>query len=142
MTLDAFEKKHDYLVCIDSDGCAMDTMNIKHLKCFGPCMIEEWHLEEYREDILKRWNEINLFTLTRGINRFKGLAKMLREINEMYNKIEEIEKLEEWVETTNELSNNAIEKALEKNDCLILRKALSWSKKVNSAIDALSFESS
>ena len=56
MTLDAFEKKHDYLVCIDSDGCAMDTMNIKHLKCFGPCMIEEWHLEEYREDILKRWN--------------------------------------------------------------------------------------
>ena len=37
-----FERKKDYLVCIDSDGCAMDTMDIKHHRCFGPCMVEEW----------------------------------------------------------------------------------------------------
>ena len=24
---DTFERKHDYLVCVDSDGCVMDTMN-------------------------------------------------------------------------------------------------------------------
>lgn len=24
------KKEHDYLICIDSDGCAMDTMNSKH----------------------------------------------------------------------------------------------------------------
>ena len=24
---DSFERKHDYLVCVDSDGCVMDTMN-------------------------------------------------------------------------------------------------------------------
>ena len=23
---DAFTRKHDYLVCVDSDGCVMDTM--------------------------------------------------------------------------------------------------------------------
>ena len=41
-----FKKKHEHIVCIDSDGCAMDTMNIKHYRCFGPCMIKEWGLEQ------------------------------------------------------------------------------------------------
>ena len=37
--LDEFTKEHEYLICVDSDGCAMDTMNCKHLQCFGPCMV-------------------------------------------------------------------------------------------------------
>ena len=56
-----FEKKHDYLICVDSDGCVMDTMNCKHFNCFGPCMVTEWGLEEWKDAILARWNEINLF---------------------------------------------------------------------------------
>jgi hypothetical protein len=39
---DHFERKHDFLVCVDSDGCVMDTMNCKHFHCFGPCMVAEW----------------------------------------------------------------------------------------------------
>ena len=31
-----FTRKHDYLICVDSDGCAMDTMDSKHMLCFGP----------------------------------------------------------------------------------------------------------
>ena len=42
-----FEKKRDYLICIDSDGCAIDSMDIKHFRCFGPCMVNEWGLEAY-----------------------------------------------------------------------------------------------
>lgn len=34
MELKDFAKRKDYLVCVDSDGCAMDTMDIKHFKCF------------------------------------------------------------------------------------------------------------
>lgn len=41
---DGFKKNKEYLICVDSDGCAMDTMNIKHIKCFGPCMVNEWKL--------------------------------------------------------------------------------------------------
>ena len=52
---DTFERKHDYLVCVDSDGCVMDTMNCKHFHCFGPCMVTEWDLEEWKEEILDRW---------------------------------------------------------------------------------------
>ncbi|MBP3277587.1 MAG: HAD family hydrolase, partial [Butyrivibrio sp.] len=61
-----FKKKHEHIVCIDSDGCAMDTMNIKHYRCFGPCMIKEWGLEKWEKEILEKWNEINLFSMTRG----------------------------------------------------------------------------
>ena len=59
---DSFKKKKEYLVCIDSDGCAMDTMDIKHFRCFGPCMIQEWGLGPWRDAIQNRWNAINLYT--------------------------------------------------------------------------------
>ena len=90
---DSFERKHDYLVCVDSDGCVMDTMNCKHFHCFGPCMVTEWGLEAWKDEILDRWNVINLFSMTRGINRFKALAVCLSEIDKQYKPIEGIEAL-------------------------------------------------
>jgi len=32
--LKAFQPQHDFLVCIDSDGCTFDTMEVKHKYCF------------------------------------------------------------------------------------------------------------
>jgi len=137
-TITEYTKKHDFLICVDSDGCAMDTMNIKHFNCFGPCMIDEWELLEWRDEILERWNVINLFSATRGINRFKGLAMILSEINEKYCAIEGLCKLKEWAETSPELSNGALEAAIEKdNDAVALKKALSWSLAVNASIKKL-----
>lgn len=130
-----FKKKKDYIVCIDSDGCAMDTMNIKHIKCFGPCMIKEWHLEQWQDEILNSWNQVNLYTMTRGINRFKGLATALAEVNVKYMPIEGVTVLVNWAEEASELSNNAVEKMIPENP--IFAKALSWSKMVNEEIEAL-----
>lgn len=134
------KKKKDYLICVDSDGCAMDTMDIKHIRCFGPCMVEEWGLSEWKSAILDRWNEINLYTMTRGINRYKGLAMALQEIDEAYTKIEGLYILTDWVENSAELSNPALERAIRKNDNVALKKALSWSRKVNQCINALPFD--
>lgn len=136
--LDNFNKQKDFLICIDSDGCAIDTMDIKHIKCFGPCMITEWNLEEWKEPILERWNEVNLYTLTRGINRFKGLAVALIEINEKYITIEGLDEFVRWTEETKELSNESLEVEIEKTNNICLKKALEWSKSVNKAIDLLS----
>ena len=140
VTIEEYQKKKDYLICVDSDGCAMDTMDIKHILCFGPCMVTEWGLEEWKDAILTRWNEINLYTMTRGINRFKGLALMLREIHETYTPIQDVDVLEAWVENSKELSNGALQKAMETNDSVILKKALSWSQHVNASINELPFE--
>ena len=135
---DSFAKKHDYLVCVDSDGCVMDTMNCKHFHCFGPCMVTEWGLEQWKDEILERWNVINLFSMTRGINRFKGLAMALGEINEKYTKIVGIEALQHWADTAPALSNDGAAKAAaeaaDEDARLVLTKALNWSKAVNAAI--------
>ena len=135
---DSFVRKHDYLVCVDSDGCVMDTMNCKHFHCFGPCMVDEWELHEWKDAILERWNVINLFSMTRGINRFKGLAMALSEIDKQYKPIEGVEHLVHWAETAPALSNDGAAKAAaEATDPaakLVLEKALSWSKAVNASI--------
>ena len=135
--LEDFKKRHDYLVCVDSDGCAMDTMDCKHIHCFGPCMVAEWGLEEWREPILERWNVINLYSMTRGIYRFKGLNMMLTEVNEKYTPIDRLADLTAWVNSGAAPSNDAIQKAIDETDSPMLKKALSWSKAVNKAIVAL-----
>ena len=135
---DSFERKHDFLVCVDSDGCAMDTMNCKHFHCFGPCMVVEWELDDWRAPILESWNQVNLFRMTRGINRFKGLALALTEVNECYTPIAGVETLCAWVETTKALSNDALAQAIldtpEEEGRRCLEKALAWSKAVNASI--------
>lgn len=136
--LGKFIKNKDFLICIDSDGCAIDTMDIKHIKCFGPCMVEEWELEKWKQPILNRWNEVNLYTMTRGINRFKGLALVLKEVSCKYMKIEGINEFIKWTDEATELSNEALEKEVKKTDNTCLRKALEWSKSVNKLIDLLS----
>ena len=133
-----YQKRKEWLICVDSDGCAMDTMDVKHIRCFGPCMVDEWGLDEWREDILARWNEVNLYTLTRGINRFKGLALALREIDEKYKKIEDLQDIVVWAEHAKELSNDALKREIEnKPQSVSLKKALAWSLAVNTSINAL-----
>lgn len=136
---DSFERKYDFLICVDSDGCAMDTMDIKHFRCFGPCMIEVWGLHAHEKELLARWNEVNLYTMTRGINRFKGLAIALKEAEESYDdvRIEDLETFLHWTETTKELSNRAIEEVLAQRESKSLRMALEWSNQVNAAIKNL-----
>ncbi len=118
----------------------MDTMNCKHFHCFGPCMVTEWGLEEWKDAILERWNVINLFSMTRGINRFKGLAMALGEIDKQYTPIPGIAALQHWADTAPALSNDGVAKAAAEADGeakAILEKALNWSKAVNASIVAL-----
>lgn len=141
-SLENFNRNKNFLICIDSDGCAMDTMDIKHVKCFGPCMIKEWGLEKWKDSILNRWNEVNLYTMTRGVNRFKGLAIALIDINDKYKKIDGIEEFLKWVNETKELSNESLELEIKKNinNDICIKKALEWSREVNNSINLLKDE--
>ncbi len=136
-TINEFNRKHSHLICIDSDGCAIDGMTVKHLKCFGPCAIEEWSLEAHKEELLEYWNKINLYTLTRGINRFKGMLMLLQYAKERNYITEDINAYKNWVNTTKELSNDSIEREINSVNDTALQKVFSWSKKVNIAIGNL-----
>ena len=132
-----FTKKHDYLICIDSDGTAMDAMNVKHKKCFGPCFVAEWGLEAHKEEVLTIWNEINLYSSTRGVNRFIGFAEILRRLNGKLLEVKELDTLKTWVDTAPELSNRCLKEELANNYSEILQKALNWSLAVNAEIGKL-----
>ncbi len=136
-----YQKKKDYLLCVDSDGSAMDTMEIKHRNCFGPCMVEEWGLQAYEEKALWIWNAISLYSIKRGVNRFIGLKLALEYINENVTTIEDIDSLVRWLNVTSELSNAALIRFLEDDDSIILPKVLRWSQSVSQHIAMLPVES-
>ena len=136
-TLNDYSKKKEYLVCVDSDGCAIDSMDIKHFRSFGPCMIDEWNLYEWKDEILNRWNDINLYTLTRGINRFKGLAMALVEMENRGCHFEGLEEFVKWTEEAKELSNPALMALTQKSNSECVEKALLWSVRTNRAINNL-----
>lgn len=140
--LSEYKKKKDFLICFDSDGCVMNTMNLKHECYFGPHLVSEFGLSDFKGEILHRWNEINLHSMTRGINRFKGLAMILCEINQKFKRIEGADRLRIWTEDAAELSEGELKRFTEKNPKeTIFQKALNWSKKVNADLDGLSIES-
>lgn len=132
-----YEKSSEFLVCVDSDGCAMDTMEIKHRKCFAPEMIKTWNLFEKEDYILNLWYDLNLYTRTRGINRFKGLAETFKIISKEGIEIKDLDSIIKWVETTNELSNNSLRREIEKTDSEGLKMTLAWSLAVNESIENL-----
>lgn len=132
-----YEKEHDFLICVDSDGCAMDTMNVKHIACFGPEWVKQYGLAEIRQPALAYWNHINLYSATRGINRFKGLAMALLWAKEQGYAAEGLDDFIKWTENAKELSNPALLAACQKTDSLCMENALLWSIHVNRAIHHL-----
>lgn len=132
-----FSKEKDYLVCIDSDGCAMDTMDVKHIRCFGPEWIKTFGLERYKTEALEYWNKINLYSKTRGINRFKGLALGLQEMERRGAVIEGLDCFVKWTQEAKELSNPALLIECQKVRCNCMEMALLWSIHVNLSIAEL-----
>lgn len=135
-----FRKSKDFLVCVDSDGCAMNTMELKHRRSFGPKIIEVWGLEEDRDQILELWNHLNLYASTRGINRFKGLAALFEQLHGMGKTIPGWQELKAWADHTPELSNRALKAEIDRTDSGILRQVYDWSLRVNESIAQIPLE--
>ncbi len=132
--LHEFTRKHDILICLDSDGTAIDAMTCKHRLAHGPCFIHEWKLEERYDEVLELWLQINLHGKTRGVNRFHALIVCLEELKKRGWVDDDISALKAWVDTTDKLSNDRLISAIEKTDAEILKKAYSWSKALDACI--------
>jgi hypothetical protein len=68
------EPKHDFFIGIDSDGCAFDTMEIKHKECFVPNTIKHWDLQAVSKYAREAAEFVNLYSKWRGINRWPALV--------------------------------------------------------------------
>jgi phosphoglycolate phosphatase-like HAD superfamily hydrolase len=132
-----FQKTSNFLVCVDSDGCAMDTMEVKHRKAFGPEAVNVWNLHHINDRFLDVWNDINLYTQTRGINRFKGVVLTFAALEAEGIEMPDISSFKNWTETTKELSNPSLEREIEKTNDSQLKQALEWSHAVNRSIEEM-----
>ena len=127
----------NYAFCVDSDGCVMDTMTPKHRFCFGPEAIKMWNLLPWEKEAEKRWEEINLWQKTRGINRFQGIYRFLYEFRDKISEADELPRLEHWLQTTGEYSERALAEEVKKTGSKLLQQVLAWSDKVNESINQI-----
>lgn len=86
-------KTEQFVFCVDSDGCAMDTMTYKHQLFFGPLAADYFAVAD-QASFLKEWDRINLYSRTRGVNRFVGLVMGLE-----YAGVTGIDALKQWYNT-------------------------------------------
>src|SRR5512143_2748137 len=72
--LTEMQPKFKFFIGIDSDGCAFDTMEIKHKECFIPNIINYWNLQAVSKFAREAAEFVNLYSKWRGINRFPALV--------------------------------------------------------------------
>ncbi len=134
------KREKDFLIGIDSDGCAFDTMEIKHKECFIPNIIKYWDLQPVSKYAREAAEFVNLYSKWRGINRFPALIKVMELLAERKACIErgfeipEIGELRNWVETETKLGNPALEKYVLENPTDLMKKTLDWSMSVNETV--------
>jgi phosphoglycolate phosphatase-like HAD superfamily hydrolase len=139
----ALSPQHDFLVAIDSDGCTFDTMEIKHKECFIPCFIDHYHLQAVSKFAREAWEFVNLYSRSRGVNRFPALLETLQwlqrrpEVQARGVKIEIPPSLQEWIKTETRLGNPALEERVRQTSDAALAHCLAWSQAVNRAIDGM-----
>ncbi len=141
-----FEPKHKFFVCIDSDGCAFDTMGIKQRECFCPWLIAYFGLQPVAQAARECKDFADLFSKTRGGNRHKTDKRIISELlpSHPMTKARSFEVPQyphyfAWVDDPNSmLSNDGLQKAIDEASDPEARKelthALTWSEKVNEAI--------
>lgn len=140
-TLRSLKPRHKYLVGIDSDGCAFDTMEVKHKECFIPNTINTWELQAVSRYARDAAEFVNLYSKWRGVNRFPALLMtfdLLAERPEVQKrgvKIPVVPNLREWVKTETKLANPALETAVASSQHSDLVQALAWSRSVNESVE-------
>jgi phosphoglycolate phosphatase-like HAD superfamily hydrolase len=133
--------KHDFLVGIDSDGCAFDTMEVKHKECFIPNIVQHYGLAGVSKYAREAAEFVNLYSKSRGINRFPALIEALewlRDRPEVKARGVEIRipaGLVEWIRRETKLGNPALEAAARQSGDADLQQALQWSQAVNAAVE-------
>jgi phosphoglycolate phosphatase-like HAD superfamily hydrolase len=130
----------NFLVGIDSDGCAFDTMELKHKECFIPNWIKHYNLQGVSKYAREAAEFVNLYSKSRGINRFRALVEQLDwlrlrpEAQARGVPIPEPLGVMRWLETETKLGNPALEEAVQRTGDPDLKRALAWSQAVNESV--------
>jgi phosphoglycolate phosphatase-like HAD superfamily hydrolase len=136
----SLQPKKEFFIGIDSDGCVFDSMEPKQKEFFCPNVMRFFGLLPVSKIARETWEFVNLYSQTRGVNRFLALIECFKllqerpEVKERNVSIPDMASLIEWTEKETKLGNPALEKYAStiKNPQIDL--VLKWSKTVNKEI--------
>jgi phosphoglycolate phosphatase-like HAD superfamily hydrolase len=135
-----FKPTKEFFVGIDSDGCIFDSMEIKHKECFAPMFIKHFALQAVSKYAREVWEFVNLYSKTRGANRFPALVRALdllrdrRQTKARGVKVPDTKALEEWIARETKLGNATLNAEV-KNGNKGLEPINRWSDAVNAQIE-------
>ena len=135
-----FKPAKEFFIGIDSDGCVFDSMEIKHKECFTPNFIKHFELQAVSKYARETWDFVNLYSKTRGANRFPALARALNLLRERPQVIARnvsvpaSQPVESWVARESKLGNATLMKEVEGGN-RSLETVLAWSLAVNESIE-------
>jgi len=130
----------EFFIGIDSDGCIFDSMEIKHKECFCPQFINHYGMQPVSKYARETWEFVNLYSKTRGCNRFLAAIRALDLLGERQDvkkrnvTIPLMKGLRDWTKRETKLGNPALQAAVEKTNDPDLCRALEWSLDVNYAV--------
>mgnify|MGYP006282930093 FL=1 len=139
--LNELKREYDYFVGIDSDGCVFDTMEIKHKECFTPNFIKHWGLQAVSKYAREAWEFVNLYSKTRGANRWPALVLSMEllaerpEVRARGQQFPDLGRLKNFIDGDLPKSNEGLARYIEQYPGdPVLERALAWSEEVNDSI--------
>ena len=141
--LKSLKPTKDFFIGIDSDGCAFDTMEIKQKECFCPNFIKFYELQKISKYARETWEFTNLYSKTRGVNRFLAVLEAFRllgqrpEVHDRGMKLPDMTALKKWTQEESKLGNPALKEYASRINDADIDLALRWSLKVNEDIKEL-----
>lgn len=135
-----FKPAKEFFIGIDSDGCVFDSMEIKHKECFTPMFIKHFGLQAVSKYAREVWDFVNLYSKTRGTNRFPGLSRSLNLLRERPQvkargvDVPDTKALDEWLARETKLGNATLAAEV-KNGNHGLAQIKAWSDAVNESIE-------
>jgi len=137
-----FKPTKEFFVGIDSDGCVFDSMEIKHKECFTPMFVKHFGLQAVSKYARETWDFVNLYSKTRGANRFPALSRALNilrtrpEVVARKISVPDTKALDEWIARETKLGNATLAAEV-KNGNAALAQIKVWSDAVSAGIDDL-----
>lgn len=135
-----FKPTKAFFVGIDSDGCIFDSMEIKHKECFTPMFIKHFGLQPVSKYAREVWEFVNLYSKTRGTNRFPALVRslnLLRERPQVKARgvvVPDTTALERWTARETKLGNATLAAEV-KSGASGLEQVKLWSDAVNAQVE-------
>ena len=144
-TLQDFSPSRQYFVGLDSDGCVFDSMEIKHKECFAPMFIKHWRLQAASKYARRAWEFANLYSKTRGMNRFPVCVCSLQLVHEWPEaaargiELPDLGQLQAFIDSPFPPSNAGLEAYRKEFPAPLLDRTMEWSLAVNEAVKDIVF---